>query len=868
MNKTPLNSIALMITWRTAFFILIFFGNKALAQKDTPDTVRFKTVVAGSQYGTSPSHQKMWGKHYRKEWVTPVLVPSLLLDTVSGGLIPYQSGGGRQSKSLRLRDSQKREYVLRSIDKTFTRALPEIFQNTFIERIANDQVSIAHPYSALTIPGMAEAAKIFHTNPIIRWLPQQKALDSFSSSYGNDLYLLEQRPDENWETAPNFGNAKNIVGTEKLLENIFEDNDDRVDQLAFLRARLFDFFIGDWGRHEDQWRWAQFEEDDNQKIYKAIPRDRDQAFTKFDGRLLNIMLSVADLDHLQSFDYEIEDITIYNFPARNLDRKFLNELSLDQWLAVAKDLQQSITNEVIEASVRQLPPEVFPISGNEIIEKLKSRRDHLNEYASEYYKFLAKEVDISGTNKNEFFKVKRIDDRQTSVAIYKITKEGKTKATPFYSRTFYTDETQELRLYGIAGNDKYEVDGDVKQGPKIRIIGGIEKDSINDRSTTRGTNTLIYDNPGNVIETSDGKIKLGEDTAINRYKYDAFVYGKKGIKASVFYNRADKLYVGIGYGWQHQKWRRTPFAHEHSVAARYSIPQGAFNFLYKGRVNQFIGKWDLDLRANYDFIFWTNFFGIGNETKQITDDRDFYRTRSRDGYISAALVRGLGSYSNLEVRGFYQVVKIINDPERYVSQTLFADDKTLFDQKDFTGAYVNFTIQNVNDRIVPTKGIDFSTTISYTQNVAQNNRSITRYEGMFNFYLPVLKNLVLSIRSGGATLTGRPEFYQLNSLAGSDNLRGYRRDRFWAKTTLYNANELQYLFDFRSRLVNGKAGFFGLFDGGRVWQPGENSNTWHTAFGGGIMIAPFNKLQIALAVAKAKQEDLNFHLRFVRPVGK
>src|SRR5688572_1354673 len=111
----------------------------------------YKTVIAGNQYGTSKGHQKRWGKHYRKEWTTPVKVPVLKLDTVSGGLAPYEAGGGRQSKSLRLRDAQDREWVLRSIDKTFGKALPEIYQNTFVEKIANDQVSIAHPYSAVTI---------------------------------------------------------------------------------------------------------------------------------------------------------------------------------------------------------------------------------------------------------------------------------------------------------------------------------------------------------------------------------------------------------------------------------------------------------------------------------------------------------------------------------------------------------------------------------------------------------------------------------------------------------------------------------------------------------------------------------------------
>ena len=95
----------------------------------------------------------------------------------------------------------------------------------------------------------------------IVFIPEQPALDSFNKDFGNQLYMLEQRPDENWETAANFGNSKNIIGTEKMMEELIEDNDHSVDQLAYVRARLFDFFIGDWGRHEDQWRWASFQKD-------------------------------------------------------------------------------------------------------------------------------------------------------------------------------------------------------------------------------------------------------------------------------------------------------------------------------------------------------------------------------------------------------------------------------------------------------------------------------------------------------------------------------------------------------------------------------------------------------------------------------
>jgi hypothetical protein len=211
-----------------SFFLLPFLS---FTQSDTS---KYIVTAASKKYDRKSSYQKKWGEHYRKEWATPVRFKIVMLDTLAGGLKPYESGGGRQSKSLRLKDKDGREYVLRSIDKSFGKAIPEIYQGTFIESIINDQVTIGHPYAALTIPMMAEAAGVYHTNPQIIFVPEQPALDSFNKDFGNQLYLFEQRPDENWETAPNFGNPKNIIGTEKLATELLEDNDHGVDQLAYV----------------------------------------------------------------------------------------------------------------------------------------------------------------------------------------------------------------------------------------------------------------------------------------------------------------------------------------------------------------------------------------------------------------------------------------------------------------------------------------------------------------------------------------------------------------------------------------------------------------------------------------------------------
>ncbi len=66
-----------------------------------------------------------------------------------------------------------------------------------------------------------------------------------------------------------------------------------LDEASYIRARLFDMLIGDWDRHEDQWRWASFKEN-GKTIYRPIPRDRDQAFSIMaDGALLNFATKIS-----------------------------------------------------------------------------------------------------------------------------------------------------------------------------------------------------------------------------------------------------------------------------------------------------------------------------------------------------------------------------------------------------------------------------------------------------------------------------------------------------------------------------------------------------------------------------------------------
>jgi hypothetical protein len=481
-------------------------------------------------------------------------------------------------------------------------------------------------------------------------------------------------------------------------------------------------------------------------------------------------------------------------------------------------------------------------------------------YAAGYYNSLVKEVEITGTKERDYFEVKQLGDEGTHVTIYPLNSSGEKEAVPYYLKIFVANETKEIRLYGLDGNDVYSAEGQANNGIKIRIIGGPATDSITDRTTGANKWLHIYDNNENVFDITDrAKKHLSSDTSIHSYRYDAYKGDKSGFKPTVFYSNEDRFYVSLGYQSLKHAWRKEPFRSKQGIYLNYSLSQRALSIYYTGIVNQFIGKWNLGLNAMYDFVRWTNFYGIGNETRMETMDRNFYRMRTREFLGSVGLNRKLGEYHKIGFSGFFQTVNIINDKERFISRNLTGTD--LFSNRYFAGGRFDYLFNNVNDPVLPSKGLTFFGNATYTQDVQEQNRDLMGFAGNLYFYLPLARKLILAVRTGGATVNGKPQFYQLPTIGGGQTLRGYRRDRFYGKTTFYNSNELQWVTNLKSTLFNGRIGLIALYDIGRVWQPNENSDQWHRGYGGGFLMVPFEKIMVSVTYGKSNETGL-FHLRF------
>jgi hemolysin activation/secretion protein len=168
----------------------------------------------------------------------------------------------------------------------------------------------------------------------------------------------------------------------------------------------------------------------------------------------------------------------------------------------------------------------------------------------------------------------------------------------------------------------------------------------------------------------------------------------------------------------------------------------------------------------------------------------------------------------------------------------------------------NYNITSINDSIVPEKGIVFSANAGYTHNIKDAGRSFAHFGGDVQMYIPLVPKISLAISTGAATVTGTPEFYQYATIGGANSLRGYRTGRFSGKTAFYNSNEIRFITNIRSYYMNGKIGLLAFFDDGRVWLPSEKSDTWHTNYGGGILLVPFKLIYVDVTYGISKEDKL------------
>lgn len=778
-------------------------------------------------------HRFLFGENYRKDYAMDTKVPVLRISKIKGGLTPTQLGGGNQSRSLRLKDAAGKEWVLRSVEKYPEVLLPEGLRQTFAKDILKDNMSAQHPFSALVVPVLAKAVNVPHSSPIIGWVSPDANLGDYGDLFANTLCLLEEREP--------IGDSDN---TGKMLDKLDDDNDNTYDAAVYLRARALDIMLGDWDRHEDQWRWMP-EKTEKGKKYLAVPRDRDMVFYSTDGFIQQYAQGSSLLPMMQGYEREIKKIDWFLWEGRAMNSRLLSQYTEQEWDNEVKAFCALLTDDIFEKALKKLPEPNYKLRHDQFLERLKERRASMPKLMNDFYHFFNRIVDIQTSNKNEKIVITDSDSQHLNVQINKISKEGNIKEEIF-SRNFDPNITKEIRLYTKDGNDSVLIDNKTSN-IKLRIIAGSGKKVYDIPNSSRSVQLFGRKN-GNSKFIGENQHQLRKKMSVDTSNvsfYNKDMYSRSAINIEAGLNRDDGLLLGLNYKITNPGFRKAPYGNSQYFAFMHSFSSAAFNFNYKGDWLKLFGKADLVLKADaYAPDNSQNFFGVGNDTENI-NSVGFYRARFNIYQVESSL-RWRKPKSTFSMGTKFQLYQFDKDENsgRFISNSsgLHSFDSLKIDKdKMHGGIFVNFINNTRDNDLLPTLGsyVDFKWSAFKSLNKYANSY------GQFTGSISLYKNLdgrakfVLAERFGGGITIGKPAFYQNMFLGGQGNLLGYRQFRFAGQHSFYNNVELRAkLGDFVSYVLPGQVGLMGFYDVGRVWNSNEKSNTWHHGVGAGVYFAP------------------------------
>ena len=773
-----------------------------------------------------------------------------------GGLTILQRGGGLQTKSLRLKDATGQSSgCCAPIQKYPARGLPPTLRPTIAKDILQDQVSASHPYGALVVPPLAQALGIPHAHPEIVFVPDDPALGQYQKDFANQAFLFEEREPLDADKTDN---------TEKTQRRLQKDDDNRVDQALVLRARLLDMLLGDYDRHEDQWRWERRHTAQGSR-YEPVPRDRDHVFYKPSG-LLPSLLSLHLLKaNVQGYGDHIRSINRWNYMARDFDRYFLNELSEADWKTQIAYVQAHLPDSLLRRAVHRLPPNIYRLSGPRLVADLRARRDILARQALHYYRSLAKTVSIPASDERERLEIAHEAHGQLRVSITRLGPDS-SGGRVLYDRTFDPADTRELRLYGMGGADAFAVTGAAPSPIRVRLIGGAGNDAFTVApGLPHQRRLLIYDRsdePNQLPVAGRALLRTSRDSTVNQFKATGFKYDTFQPLFLASYNKDYGVQLIGKFSYERQGFRKEPYASRQSLLVNYGFGSRSLLLNYAGIFRKVLGKNDLLVNVlsqgpNYN----QNFFGVGNETDFVNEgNRRIHYYRGVYNLLTADL-RLSRTFPRWQVSGGLLAQGYSSNPAKNTDRYLGTyatehPEEKVFTRQAYAGLIASATFDTRDRALVASRGVYWTTTLSGLRRLEGDPHTFGQALTEFTFYASPTRDsaLVIANRTGAGLTVGSAEYFQQLKLGGAQNLRGYYLWRFTGKSMVFNNLEIRLkLLDFTSYLLPGTLGLVAFNDVGRVWSPDQASTQWHAGYGGGLYFLPAQLVLVQAVVGFSKE---------------
>lgn len=841
-------------------FLLVAYQAVAFAQEEVS-----QKVTPGPEYDAGFFHRLLFGSSWRELWNTPIDVETLDLGRYANGLRPIAPVNGQSSRALRFKGNDGNEYVFSMLSMGRDAVVDPKIRSSFVGGVADDFVGTTNPFALLVAAPILNEVDLDNGGYSIVALPVDDKLGEYKAEFGGKIGLLQEVPKPN-AIARGYLDESKTLNTITVLEKLQEDNDNVVDAVRYLKVRMMDIYLGEWDRGLGKWRWSS-QKNGSKTVFTPFELEREQTFSRYTG--IVPFFIAQNVPQIESSDDNYPWIADLTWSGRHLDRRFLSSLEKPVWDSLKTFILSKLTDELIEESVKLLPPEMFEKEGQKMIKMMRSRRDKFASAVDEYYTNMSRYVDVYGSDENEFAEVSRLNDDSVSIMLYKRDKDnGGKKGAPIFARTFDRCETREIRLYLEDGDDFAKVDGNVNGSILTRIIGGGGKDELVDSSNVRGlfgskTKTIFYES-GDKTEFVYGASTCIADEKYVRPKEDSLLweplYRDWGHAwtafPSLYYTTDEGVFASANAQLTNYSFRSIPYQNHMDFSFGYAVGAQRYRAVYDAR---FANIWNgtLGLVASASSLDVLNFYGYGNETEYLKPkaDADYYKIEHQEftfapnyeyTFLEDVTIRGGASlrYNMTPFDG-------LADSSLIKEQTPRGTDDMLTTTLSASG-----TLDTRNSAMFPERGFYLNISSFWTPEIIDNKYAYTKAIGDLRLYFtaPILSGITLGLRARGERIWGEFPFYDAAFLGGADDLRGFARERFAGDGSVLGSAELRVNLGKFFIIVPGNYGFTVSGESGKVLYKETISDAMHTSINWGVWIAPISKDNIfALTVASSEE---------------
>src|SRR5690606_29280258 len=277
------------------------------------------------------------------------------------------------------------------------------------------------------------------------------------------------------------------------------------------------------------------------------------------------------------------------------------------------------------------------------------------------------------------------------------------------------------------------VKGDGNRPIFMRIIGGQNNDTY---KIANGSKVKVYDHKSKkstVEEKGGAAFRFTDNYDFNTYDYKKQIQSVNLFLPAIGFNPDDGVKLGFSDVYTLNGFQRNPFSQQHRLAFGYYFATQGFDVDYEGEFANIFGSWNFLIGGHYQSTNFTeNYFGSGNET--INPDyefdlgMDYNRVRIGSYGGSFGFKKDSPYGSMFQIKGIFEAIEVEETDGRYIAEAIPAPTE-LEEVKNFVSVEGTYQYESFDNKVNPTRGMDFSLVAGATQNIEDS-------EAVFGYVKP------------------------------------------------------------------------------------------------------------------------------------